>query len=75
MYEFQRCAIGDQLGIALPPAMLARLGVKGGDEPSAIETIAGSIRSRHDFETLRQIELGKEIMRRDRDILAALAKS
>ncbi len=67
--------IGNSTGIVLPKELLARLRVDRGDAVFASEAADGSVRlSPYDPEFERQMALGEDIMREDRDILKKLAE-
>lgn len=66
--------IGNSAGVVLPKELLARLRVSAGDTLFATEAPDGIRLTVADPEFERQMKIAEEIMRRDRDILRALAK-
>ena len=66
--------IGNSAGIVLPKELLARLRVGPGDALYVSEAPDGVRLTAHDPEFERQMELAEQIMRRDRNVLRALAK-
>ncbi len=67
--------IGNSTGAVFPKEMLARLRVDRGDQLYVTEAPDGSFRiSAYDPEFVRQMEIAEGIMRKDREILRALAK-
>jgi len=67
--------IGNSTGVVFPKEMLARLRVDRGDQLYVTEAPDGSFRvSAYDPEFVRQMEIAEGIMRKDREILRALAK-
>jgi putative addiction module antidote len=66
--------IGNSAGIILPKELLARLRVNAGDTLYATEAPDGFRLTAADPEFERQMKIAEDIMRRDRDILRALAK-
>ncbi len=67
--------IGNSTGIVLPKDVLARLHVERGDQLYLTEAPDGSYRiSAYDPEFASQMEIAERIMRKDREILRALAK-
>ena len=67
--------IGENNELVLPPEVLAEIGVKAGDTIYFIPEGDHGFRVSWEPDFTYQMEVGKEIMRRDHDILAALAKS
>ena len=68
-------AIGNSTGVILPKEVLARLRVELGDAIHLTEGADGSYRIvPYDPEFDEQMSVAREIMRKDRDILRALAK-
>lgn len=65
--------IGNSAGIVLPKELLARLRVGPGDALYVSEAPDGVRLTAHDPEFERQMELAEQIMRRDRNVLRALA--
>lgn len=66
--------IGNSLGVVLPKDVLAKLKVGEGDELIVTETPEGVILSAYDDEVARQIEIGRDLMKRYRNALRELAK-
>lgn len=66
--------IGNSLGVVLPKEVLAKLSVGEGDELSVSETPDGVALSGFDHEVQRQIEIGRDLMKRYRNALRELAK-
>ncbi|MBY0334351.1 MAG: AbrB/MazE/SpoVT family DNA-binding domain-containing protein [Acetobacteraceae bacterium] len=67
-------AIGNSVGVVLPKELLARLDLHEGDTLHAVEAPEGLVLTTLDPEALRQLELGRELMRRYRETFRALAK-
>jgi putative addiction module antidote len=68
-------AIGNSTGVVLPREVLARLHVEQGGSLYVSEAADGSVRlSPYDPDFERQMQIGEDVMREDRDILRALAK-
>ena len=66
--------IGNSAGVILPAELLSELNVKVGDELFVTHE-ADSLRiSPYDDEFAQQMEVAREIMREDRDVLRLLAK-
>jgi len=75
MHTLKLTAIGTSTGVILPKELLAQLNVEKGDSLFITKGPDGDYRlSPYDPEVERQLELGRKIMRDDRDILRALAK-
>ena len=72
--ELKVIEVNDGLGIALPDALLEKLGVRLGDSLSLTETADGFALAVEDDEFSRQMRLAEEIMREDRDVLHLLAQ-
>lgn len=66
--------LGNSMGVVLPKEVIGRLHVEEGDTVFLTESPDGFLITPYDLEFARQIELAKEIMKEDRDILRALAK-
>ena len=67
--------VGSSAGVDLPKEALAKLNVAKGDTPYLTDVPDGNMRiTPQDPEFARQMEAAERLMRRDRDILAALAK-
>ena len=67
-------AIGTSTGVVLPEELLARLNVEKGDVLFVTETPGGLLLTPHDPKVGEQVRLGREVMRRYRETLRALAK-
>ena len=66
--------IGNSTGVILPKEVLARLRVERGDQLTLVETTEGYNIQASDPDFERQMEIAREIMRKDRAILRELAK-
>lgn len=66
--------IGNSLGVVLPKEVLAKLNVEEGAELTVTETPDGLVLSAYDDEVARQIEIGRDLMKRYRNALRELAK-
>jgi putative addiction module antidote len=66
--------IGNSLGVVLPKDVLAKLNVSEGGELTVTETPDGVALSAYDDEIARQIEIGRDVMKRYRNALRELAK-
>lgn len=66
--------IGNSLGVILPKELLAKLNVTKGDVLIATDADGGVNLSAYDSELAEDLAAGKDIMRRYRDTLRALAK-
>lgn len=66
--------IGNSLGVVLPKDVLAKLNVEEGAELTVTETPGGLMLSAYDDEVARQIEIGRDLMKRYRNALRELAK-
>ena len=66
--------IGNSTGAIFPKEMLQRLGVGQGDALYPVRTPNGIELRRADPEFVEEMELAREIMRKDRAILRELAK-
>ncbi|MEA3642170.1 MAG: AbrB/MazE/SpoVT family DNA-binding domain-containing protein [Lamprobacter sp.] len=67
-------AIGDSVGVTLPPEVLALLQAKAGDRLHLTETPEGILLSAQSPELTRQMEVAETIMQEDREVLRELAK-
>ena len=67
-------AIGNSTGAIFPKEMLQQLGVGQGDALYPVRTPNGIELRRADPEFVEEMELAREIMRKDRAILRELAK-
>lgn len=66
--------IGNSVGVVLPKEILSRLKLEAGDTLHIAETPRGYEISAYDAEFARQMEVAREVMRRNRDVLRELAK-
>jgi putative addiction module antidote len=66
--------VGNSAGIVLTAEMLAKLGVKKGDELYPVATPNGIELRPYDAEFAKQMEAAEHIMQRDRELLHELAK-
>ncbi|MDX2276817.1 MAG: AbrB/MazE/SpoVT family DNA-binding domain-containing protein [Hyphomonadaceae bacterium] len=66
--------IGNSLGVVLPKDVLAKLRVGEGDELTVSDTPDGVALTGFDDETARQIEIGRDLMKRYHNALRELAK-
>jgi putative addiction module antidote len=66
--------IGNSAGVVLPKDVLARLRVGPGDTLHLTEAPDGVRLTAHDPDFAEQMEVAERIMRRDRNVLRALAK-
>jgi putative addiction module antidote len=66
--------IGNSLGVVLPKDVLAKLRVGEGDDLTVSETPDGVALTAFDDEVARQIEIGRDLMKRYRNALRELAK-
>ena len=67
-------SVGSSAGVILPKAILERLDVSLGEELNVVETSNGILLTPYDAEFIKQMEIGEEIAKEDRDVLKALAK-
>ena len=74
MSSLELLAIGDEVGLILPSETVARLKLRVGDTLYAVDTPDGVRLTTRDLELERQIELGRDIMKRKRAVLSELAK-
>ena len=66
--------IGNSVGVVLPREILERLRVEKGDTLYAVETPNGIELTPYDAEFARKLEVGKRVMRENRDLLRKLAE-
>jgi putative addiction module antidote len=66
--------IGNSLGVVLPKDVLAKLNAEEGVELTVTETPDGVALSAYSDEVARQIEIGRDLMKRYRNALRELAK-
>ncbi len=67
-------SVGTSTGVLLPKEMLVRMKVNKDDELFAVETPDGYLLTPYDPEVVKQIETGRKLMRKYRNVLRALAK-
>ena len=67
-------AIGNSSGVVLPKELLELLNVKQGDKLFVTRTPDGVVLKPYDQDFAEQMDLAREIMREDRNILRELAK-
>lgn len=67
-------AVGNSTGIVLPKEMLAKFGLRQGDEVYPVSTPDGIELRKYDPEFARQMEAARRIMHKRRAALAELAK-
>ena len=66
--------IGNSVGLILPKEVLARLGVGKGDTLFAVETDGGLRLTTSDPDFEKQMEVARQVMKKRRTVLRALAK-
>ena len=66
--------IGNSLGVILPKEVLALLNVDKGDTLYVTRAPDGVVLSAYDEKVSRQMEVGRKIMRENRDALRKLAE-
>ncbi len=66
--------IGNSAGVILPKELLARLRVDKGDELYVVETPDGIRLTSFDPVLAAQMEVAKQVMREDRELLRKLAE-
>lgn len=74
MLKAKITTVGNSTGMVLPKEALAKLHVAKGDQVFLVETPNGFEITAYDPEFERQMELGKQVMRRYRNALRELAK-
>lgn len=74
MHALKLRAVGTSTGVVLPKELLGRLKVEKGDVLFATETQNGVLLTPYDAKVEEQVRLGREVMKRYRDTLRALAK-
>ena len=74
MSALKLTAIGNSVGLILPKEVLARLGVGKGDTLFAVETDGGLRLTTSDPEFEKQMEVARQVMKKRRTVLRALAK-
>lgn len=66
--------LGNSMGVVLPKEILNRLHVSQGDILYFTESPDGFHITPYDDEFAKQMEIAKEVMKQERDVLKALAK-
>ena len=66
--------VGNSAGVILPKELLARLRLEKGDELHALETPDGIRLTTYDPVLAAQMEVAKQVMREDRQLLRKLAE-
>ena len=66
--------VGTSTGVVIPKEMLTRMNVEKGDVLQAVETKDGYLITPYDQEVQRQLELGREFLKKYRETFQALAK-
>lgn len=74
MSEVKVMAVGNSCGVLIPKEVLARLNVDKGDKLYVIETSSGIELSKYDPEFAKQMDMGKEIIKNNRNVLKKLAE-
>jgi putative addiction module antidote len=74
MSALKLTSIGNSVGLILPKELLARLGVSKGDTLFAVETEGGIRLTTADPDFERQMEVARQVMKKRRTVLRALAK-
>jgi len=67
-------AIGNSVGVVLPKDLLGRLNLAEGDTLHVVESSDGFRLTRADNEFERQLEVAREVMRKNWNVLRELAK-
>lgn len=67
-------AIGNSVGVVLPKELLARLDLREGDTVHVVEQPGGLTLTRLSPEQEEQLRIGREVMRKYRNVLHELAK-
>ena len=67
-------AIGNSVGVVLPKELLSRLNLGEGDTVHAVETPEGLVLTTLDPQAQEQLRVGREVMKRYRNVLRELAK-
>ena len=74
MQSVKLTAIGNSVGVILPKEILALLNANKGDALYVTRTPNGIELSLYNEKFARQMEIGRKIMREDRDVLRKLAE-
>jgi putative addiction module antidote len=74
MSALKLTSIGNSVGLILPKEVLARLGVGKGDTLFAVETDGGLRLTTSDPDFEKQMEVARQVMKKRRTVLRALAK-
>ena len=75
MLALKVTTIGHSTGIILPKEALGKLKIKKGDILYLTESTDGYRLTTYDEKFLKQMKVGEEIAREDKDVLHALARS
>ncbi|MEM1304792.1 MAG: hypothetical protein AAGG46_07835 [Planctomycetota bacterium] len=67
-------ALGETLGLILPPEVVEHFDAVDGDEIKLIQTPGGAILQKVDAETARQLEVAARVMDHRQDALRRLAE-
>jgi putative addiction module antidote len=74
MQKLKLTAIGNSVGVIFPKEILTLLNVGKGDMLYVTRTKDGIAIRPYDEKFVRQMEIGEQIMREDRDVLRKLAE-
>jgi putative addiction module antidote len=66
--------VGNSAGVVLPREILERLRVEKGDTLYVVETPNGIELTPYDADFAKKLEIGKRVMRKNRDLLRKLAE-
>ncbi len=67
-------SVGTSTGLVIPKEMLTRMNLEKGDMLHVVETRDGYLLTPYDEEVERQLELGRRVMKENRELFRALAK-
>ena len=67
-------SVGTSTGLVIPKEMLTRMNVEKGDMLHAVETKDGYLLTPYDQEVEHQLEIGRRVMKENRELFRALAK-
>ena len=67
-------SVGTSTGLVIPKEMLTRMNVEKGDMLHAVETRDGYLLTPYDAEVERQLEVGRQVLKENRELLRALAE-
>ncbi|HMR30067.1 MAG TPA: hypothetical protein PKA13_11980 [Geminicoccaceae bacterium] len=74
MHALKLRAVGTSTGVVLPKELLGKLKVEKGDVVFATLTPSGVLLTPYNDKLAQQLEVGREIMKRRRNVLRELAK-